>query len=119
MLKMYEAEVLCKLPVAQHFLFGSLVPFPESMERAIPIMRLNEPCIASPTSPSSLSANLDGTRGGEAGGKRVHTDEEGHLHIKGEGFGDCCGIPIPSRFAAMELERKKEFGAGARRIPFD
>jgi serine/threonine-protein phosphatase 2A activator len=97
MIKMYTAEVLCKLPVAQHFLFGTLLAYPEPL------------------------VSEEGERGEEEETKKIHEDSSGHLHVKGEGFGDCCGIPIPSRFAAMEEERKKMFAAsgGVRRIPFD
>lgn len=98
MLKMYAAEVLAKLPVAQHFLFGSLLPYPDA---------------------SGLDAHQE-----EAG---VHADEHGHLHVRGEGFEDCCGIAIPAPFAAAEQQKH---GAGGpprplgttstvRRIPFD
>ena len=90
MLKMYKAEVLAKLPVAQHFLFGSLLPYP------------------------NLPDAEDGV--GEAG---VHVDDHGHLHVRGEGFGDCCGIPIPSAFAAAEAARMKEGEGKVRRVPFD
>lgn len=88
---MYQAEVLAKLPVAQHFLFGSLLPYPLVDE-------VNE------SAPSDVG---------------VTKDEHGHLHVRGEGFGDCCGIPIPSAFAAAEQARKREADEGIRRIPFD
>ncbi|SCV69738.1 BQ2448_1132 [Microbotryum intermedium] len=96
MLKMYKAEVLAKLPVAQHFLFGDLLPFP------LPLEQQEE----------------DEVKGGEEG---VHLDADGHVHVRGEGFGDCCGIAIPSAFAAAEAIRRKEEGSGGklRRIPFD
>ena len=90
MLKMYKAEVLAKLPVAQHFLFGDLLPYPASAE-------------------ALEATNEDG----------VTKDEHGHIHVRGEGFGDCCGIPIPSAFAAAEDLRKREAAGTIRRIPFD
>lgn len=92
MLKMYKAEVLAKLPVAQHFLFGSLLPYPD-----VPDVDAHD-------------------HAAEAG---VSVDEHGHLHVRGEGFGDCCGIPIPSAFAAAEAARLKEGEGKVRRIPFD
>jgi len=100
MLKMYQAEVLAKLPVAQHFLFGSLLPYPQTPELE--------------------------THHSEAD---VHVDEHGHLHVRGEAkFGDCCGIAIPSAFAAAEAERQRAAGVGGggitgnsaiKPIPFD
>jgi serine/threonine-protein phosphatase 2A activator len=97
MLKMYHAEVLGKLPVVQHFLFGEILrwegPWPVS---------------SNPSSSSSLS------------------HDHGHNHGGGEtGWGDCCGIPVPSVFgAAAEKEGESKVGmrlggAGIRPVPFD
>lgn len=95
MLKMYKAEVLAKLPVAQHFLFGPLLPFPDQ----------------------AVDSHMQCEDG-------VHVDDLGHVHVQGEGFGDCCGIPIPSVFAAAQAERKKRLTLGSMSsnvqiIPFD
>ena len=96
MLKMYQAEVLAKLPVAQHFLFGQLLPYPETPELE--------------------------THHSESD---VHIDEHGHLHVRGEAkFGDCCGIAIPSAFAAAAEEKKRAGGLSSsnpaiKPIPFD
>ncbi|KAJ7151700.1 Phosphotyrosyl phosphatase activator [Mycena filopes] len=88
MVKMYTAEVLGKLPVMQHFLFGSLLPW-------------GGPVVA------------DDDGGGDG-------HPHGHKH---EGWGDCCGIPVPSAFAAAANEGRKKgtriAGEGIRRVPFD
>ncbi|KIY68319.1 Phosphotyrosyl phosphatase activator [Cylindrobasidium torrendii FP15055 ss-10] len=96
MLKMYRAEVLGKLPVIQHFLFGDLLPY------------------QGPPPPENASQ-----------------DEHGHAHVKGT-WGDCCGIPVPSAFAAAAENQRKDGGAhgatkpgfqpqgsGIRPVPFD
>ncbi|KAI9632281.1 putative Phosphotyrosyl phosphatase activator, partial [Dioszegia hungarica] len=73
MIKMYQAEVLGKLPVMQHALFGSLLPFPTVQE---------DPTLAD--------------------AEEIEPDSHGHVHAKGEtGWTmDCCGIPaVPSAFA--------------------
>ncbi|KAM0789454.1 hypothetical protein ACM66B_000276 [Microbotryomycetes sp. NB124-2] len=93
MLKMYRAEVLAKLPVAQHFMFGSLLPYPDRDDLAQDPNEVHE----------------DG----------VHADAEGHIHVRGEGFGDCCGIKIPSGFAAAQDLKQRDVGMNVRRIPFD
>ncbi|GAA5911633.1 hypothetical protein JCM6882_008060 [Rhodosporidiobolus microsporus] len=95
MLKMYAAEVLAKLPVAQHFMFGSLLPYPSVPE---------------------LEEHHE-----EAD---VRVDSHGHLHVQGDAsFGDCCGIKVPSSFAAAKAAQQKEHGftssTAVRRIPFD
>ena len=101
MIKMYQAEVLAKLPVAQHFLFGEHLPYPEA---------------------ALAELEKEAGHGHGAGEEGVTMDEHGHLHVRGEGFGDCCGIPIPSPFAAAEERRKaggRGFAEGVVRIPFD
>lgn len=93
MIKMFKAEVLGKLPVAQHFLFGTLLPFPPSSEL------------------ENLKSDQDD----------VVVDEAGHVHLKGQlGWGECCGIPIPSSFAAVQDQRNFNLiGTSIKRIPFD
>ncbi|KAH7319955.1 hypothetical protein B0I35DRAFT_430249 [Stachybotrys elegans] len=89
MRRMFAAEVLGKLPVMQHFLFGSLVPAAEGMSEDDAVAREDE----------------DG----------------GHDHgsHEGKGWGDCCGIPVPSSLAAAQEARKMGRDEGLRRIPFD
>jgi serine/threonine-protein phosphatase 2A activator len=87
---MYDAEVLNKLPVIQHFLFGSILPY------------------SGPAPPSGSSDESD-----------AHL---GHRHVGG--WGDCCGIPVPSAFAAARAEKERESGKalsgpGIRPVPFD
>lgn len=99
MLKMYRAEVLGKLPVIQHFLFGSLLPWD------------------GPLPPPRSDADAD--------------DPCGHGHAHGDtgaagqrevGWGDCCGIPVPSVFGAAAAEKQKGLnlaGPNIKPVPFD
>ena len=98
MLKMYRAEVLGKLPVIQHFLFGSILPWD------------------GPSAPQP--ANGDDACG------------HGHVHAHGDkgaagqrevGWGDCCGIPVPSMFGAAQAEKggARLTGPNIRPVPFD
>ncbi len=101
MIKMYLAEVLGKLPVVQHFLFGSILPY------------------EGPEPPRSA--------------REVDDEHRGHMHAHSDlggagqrevGWGDCCGIPVPSAFAAakaeaLRTEGTKLTGPGIRPVPFD
>ncbi|KAG5643419.1 hypothetical protein DXG03_000963 [Asterophora parasitica] len=98
MIKMYLAEVLGKLPVVQHFLFGSILPYD------------------GPVAPASAEDDDDAHRG------HAHTG----VRPIDMGWGDCCGIPVPSVFAAAKAEHDKArqpglrlAGAGVRPVPFD
>lgn len=92
MRRMFAAEVLGKLPVMQHFLFGSLIPAADGM---------------------SEEGAEDSSQGGDC-------TEEGHDHgHNGKGWGDCCGIKVPSSIAAAQEMRKRGQGESLRRIPFD
>ncbi|KAI0342386.1 Phosphotyrosyl phosphatase activator [Trametopsis cervina] len=94
MLKMYEAEVLGKLPVVQHFLFGSLLPWDG------PSLPSHSSSPASPLHAHAHAHSHDHSHGNANG--------EGDLGGAGQlsmGWADCCGIPVPSAFAAAQAEK--------------
>ncbi|KAL7788238.1 hypothetical protein V8C37DRAFT_242398 [Trichoderma ceciliae] len=95
MRRMFVAEVLGKLPVMQHFLFGSLIPAAEGMSEE----------------DASAACQDDGE------------DHSGHIHTSleadGTGWGDCCGIKVPSSIAAAQEMKKGGRVESLRRIPFD
>ncbi|KAI1336817.1 serine/threonine-protein phosphatase 2A activator 2 [Xylariaceae sp. FL0016] len=99
MKKMFIAEVLKKLPVMQHFLFGSLVPAVEGM---------------STEAEAGVAHEEDEVEGG---GIVVEHDGARHVH-QANSWGDCCGIKVPSAIAAAQAARKNG-GESLRRIPFD
>lgn len=95
MKKMFVAEVLGKLPVMQHFLFGSLIPAVEGMSTDQPVGLLDE----------------------EQEGQVGHP---GHTHEDGcQSWGGCCGIKVPSSVAAAQELKRHGTREILRRIPFD
>lgn len=75
MIKMYRAEVLAKLPIIQHFLFGQLIPSPEGIEKR------------------DSSAHDDHNHSNDSCcAPTTHRNT----------WGDCCGISIPSAIAASQ-----------------
>lgn len=91
MRRMFVAEVLGKLPVMQHFLFGSLIPAVEGMST-------EEAITASEEAESACG--------------------HGHKSHDHNGWDDPCGIKVPSGVAAAQ-EAKKHGSQQLRRIPFD
>lgn len=92
MIKMYKAEVLSKLPIMQHFFFGSLIAFEGGSPQAEDMAD-------------------------DCGHVHAHASNEGDVYALGQEYPDCCGIPIPSAIAATASKRN---GApSARPIPFD
>lgn len=77
MIKMYRVEVLGKLPIVQHVMFGTLIP-----------------------APAGLSDKNE-----------VSESDCGHNHDIVNTWGDCCGIKVPSAFAALQMNEKP--------VPFD
>ncbi|KFA66257.1 hypothetical protein S40285_01880 [Stachybotrys chlorohalonatus IBT 40285] len=96
MRRMFVAEVLGKLPVMQHFLFGSIVPAADGMSQ------------------EEVGEGEENDSDGHAG--HDHLQDHGH---DGTGWGDCCGIKVPSSIAAAQEARKMGKGDSLRRIPFD
>jgi serine/threonine-protein phosphatase 2A activator len=98
MIKMYHAEVLGKLPVMQHFLFGSILAY-EGLVVPLPA----------------------GVQDDEHYG---HTHSHGDASEAHAGWHDPCGIHVPSAFGAAAEAKRKEAGArlegrGIRPVPFD
>ncbi|KAK1071040.1 Serine/threonine-protein phosphatase 2A activator 2 [Friedmanniomyces endolithicus] len=96
MRRMFLAEVLGKLPVAQHFLFGSLLLAAEGMS----------------TDAESEVGDDD------VGEVEVTVDGMKHKH-NANSWGDCCGIKVPSAVGARTEAMKRGEGAELRRLPFD
>ncbi|KAL1590900.1 hypothetical protein WHR41_00377 [Cladosporium halotolerans] len=96
MRRMFLAEVLAKLPVAQHFLFGSLLP-------------------AAPDMSQDAEAKVGDEDVGEV---EVTVDGMKHKH-SANSWGDCCGIKVPSAIGARQEAKKHGEDGGLRRLPFD
>lgn len=100
MRRMFVKEVLGKLPVMQHFLFGGLVSAAEGMSEEE----------AAGVAPESQER--------EGGELAVCEGSAKHVH-RGDAWGDCCGIKIPSTVAASQEAMKRGERDGLRRVPFD
>ncbi|KAI1190955.1 hypothetical protein F5B17DRAFT_384852 [Nemania serpens] len=100
MKRMFIAEVLRKLPVMQHFLFGSLVPAVEGM---------------STEAGAGVASEEEELEGGAV---VVEQDGVRHTH-SANSWGDCCGIKVPSAIAAAQAAKKTGAAESLRRIPFD
>ncbi|PVV04031.1 hypothetical protein BB560_001468 [Smittium megazygosporum] len=86
LIKMYSAEVLNKLPIMQHFLFGTIITFESgSLPRDLAIEI------------ETASGDTDGCKGG-------------HIYALGQEFPVCCGIRIPSVFAAPTYQGYEKEG---------
>ena len=96
MRRMFLAEVLGKLPVAQHFLFGSLLPATAEMS-------------------NDAENQIDEEHVGEI---EVTVDRMKHVH-NSNSWGDCCGIKVPSAVGARQEAKKKGESGELRRLPFD
>ncbi|KAJ2339788.1 Serine/threonine-protein phosphatase 2A activator 2, partial [Coemansia sp. RSA 2671] len=96
LIKMFRAEVIGKLPIMQHFMFGSLISF------------------------TGGSMPADVAHGVDEG--EHDCGDHSHVFALGQEFPDCCGIKVPSAIAAALASKDASAGprsAHVRPIPFD
>ncbi|KAJ2391294.1 Serine/threonine-protein phosphatase 2A activator 2 [Coemansia sp. RSA 2559] len=98
LIKMFVAEVIGKLPIMQHFMFGTILPF------------------------------TGGSMSKELADEAEHEEHDGcdhpHVFAFGQEFPDCCGIKVPSAIAAAQAANESGVSGDARKtfarpIPFD
>ncbi|KAJ3054942.1 Serine/threonine-protein phosphatase 2A activator 2 [Rhizophlyctis rosea] len=99
MVKMYKAEVLGKLPIMQHFLFGSIIPFEPSGEMP--------------------NVDEDDCGHGHAHVVGVHGVAGVQANSFGQEFPACCGIRVPSAIAAAAGREAEGARVVRRPLPFD
>ena len=91
MRKMYLAEVLGKLAIMQHFMFGSILQAPDGVKDS--------------------SEETDYGKFDKETVRHVHIHDDDRMEDLG-----CCGIPVPSAVGAKGMSQK---GSLRRVIPFD
>ena len=101
MRRMFVKEIFGKLPIMQHFLFGSLIPAVD--EIGSEFHGLSEE--------AALGASKD-TRDTDL------ASNHNHVH-RDDAWGNCCGIKIPSTVAAAQEAKKGGLREEFRRVPFD
>ncbi|KAJ1507105.1 Serine/threonine-protein phosphatase 2A activator 2 [Coelomomyces lativittatus] len=89
---LYFKEVLSKLPVMQHFLFGSLIPFSNP--------RLDQLSLLTTDPLHSMDAHV-------------------HVYAMGQEFPTCCGMRIPSIHAVLGAQTKAKANSTLKTLPFD
>lgn len=105
--KMFLGEVLGKLVVMQHFLFGGLVPAAEGMSEE---SELDAEVIQE--SPSAETVEAIQATGDTPAAHPAHAHND-------NSWGDCCGIKVPSSIGAIQEMKKRTGNSGLRRLPFD
>ncbi|KAF3940395.1 hypothetical protein ABW19_dt0203134 [Dactylella cylindrospora] len=108
MVKMWEKEVVGKLPVMQHFLFGGILPATEDMGKE----ELHDM-----EKEAEEESEVAGRTAEEVKSLMGKLDREGMRHVHSS-WGECCGIKVPTAIAAREAgERGGLRSVG--RLPFD
>ena len=133
---MFLKEVLGKVPVMQHLLGGSLIDVglghgvteeenkaDEQLEDGMGKMtgsgeKAESGSVVLP--PGEHQHDSNNNKNNNNNTTSVVKDDDHSSHHTHSGWGDCCGIRLPSSVGALQEMRKRMGGErGLRRIPFD